>query len=820
MKKLILALIFCVVFIACSSSKKDDYYEYPDENAKHDSENTLADEDQNDTPELPDTGDPELPDTGDSQLPDTGDSQHPDTGDTQPTDTGDTQPDGGDTQSDTGDTLPDGGDTQPDGGDTQPDGGDTQPDGGDTQPDGGDTQPDGGDTQPDSGDTQPDSGDTQPDGGDTQPDGGDTQSDSGDTQPDEGYTQPVCGNSVVEDGEGCDEGGLNGQYGHCSADCKTKLRCGDKIVTEPQEVCDEGSAKNGYYGHCKSDCSGLGERCGDGTVQVEDCVCTQEKIDDGLCSTVGDYLSRCVPVNEVCDDGTANGTWGKCNETCTAVLTCGDGIVTSPEVCDDGSFNGFYNHCKSDCTGIGPKCGDNIIQNEACGSIPGCVTMSGANEDCDAGTLNGTDDGHCTAVCTDPGCLESCVPSVTSEGWLPAMASESPDYCDGLDNDHDGVIDEGCDCAPGATQACFSGAPNRRGVGLCHDGTQTCVYDSASKKGKWGDCVNEILPSEDVCDNADNLCTGCADYGLCCDAAIDCSYDIGYAIPFNDKIINGTNFYKRSDYASATWTWTLTKGPCDELLGNTTFTVKGATSESGLSGSGTATTQVSGVGLSWFKVNFQLSGSYKLHVKVQRQNGEVHECDWVIRVKSDGLRVELCWDKTGHVDLDLHFAKVGTTSAWTGSDVCYYYTCDNLGNYFEYSLSGWGYSNTGNGHNPRLDIDNRSVVGVPENINIDNPNSGDRFRVGVNYYSNETADQWGNDPITTHPLVNIYCGGTLKATYGKNPQVSGFDDESEFWKVVEVKWVGGYDSDDCELTPKFNTSTGAYIIGAVGTYDW
>ena len=814
MKKLILALIFCVAFVACGSSKPDDIYEYPDENAKQDKDNPLPDGDQ--------TDDPGLPDTGDTELPDTGDSQSTDTGDTHPTDTGDTQTDG-----DTGDTQPDGdaGDTQPDGdaGDTQPDGdaGDTLPDGdtGDTQPDGdaGDTLPDG-----DTGDTQPDgdTGDTQPDGdtGDTQPDG-----DTGDTQPDGDPAQPqepVCGNSIVEDGENCDEGSLNGQYGHCSADCKTKLRCGDKIVTEPQEVCDEGSAKNGYYGHCKSDCSGLGERCGDGVVQVEDCICTQEKIDAGRCSTVGDYLSRCIAVSETCDDGAENGTWGKCNETCTAVLTCGDGIVTSPEFCDDGPFNGYYNHCKSDCLGIGPTCGDGVIQNETCGSITGCVTMSGAHEECDAGTLNGTDAGHCTTVCTDPGCLESCVPSVTSDGWLPAMASESPNYCDGLDNDHDGVIDEGCDCTPGATQACFSGAPNRRGVGLCQDGTQSCVYDSASKKGKWGECVNEILPSEDICDNADNLCMGCADYGLCCDPAIDCSYDIGYATPFNDKIIKGTNFYKRSDYASATWTWTLTKGPCDELLGNTTFTVKGAASESGLSGSGSATTQVSGVGLSWFKVNFQLSGSYKLHVKVQRPNGEVHECEWIIRVKSNGLRVELCWDTTGDVDLDLHLAKVGTTSAWTGTTACYYADCKNTGEP-SYSMSSWGYPNTSNGYNPRLDIDNISTVGVPENINIDNPNGGDRFRVGVNFYGG--TDYGGCDEYVykeTKPLVNVYCGGTLVATYGKTPQLSGFDYPGEFWKVVEIQWVGGYDSDDCVLTPKFNTSTGAYIVGSVGTYDW
>ena len=136
-------------------------------------------------------------------------------------------------------------------------------------------------------------------------------------------------------------------------------------------------------------------------------------------------------------------------------------------------------------------------------------------------------------------------------------------------------------------------------------------------------------------------------------------------------------------------------------------------------------------------------------------------------------------------------------------------------------MSSWGYPNTSNGYNPRLDIDNISTVGVPENINIDNPVSGDKFRVGVNFYGG--TDYGGCDEylyLTTHPLVNVYCGGTLVATYGKTPQLSGFDYPGEFWKVVEIQWVGGYDSDDCVLTPKFNTSTGAYIVGSVGTYDW
>ena len=56
---------------------------------------------------------------------------------------------------------------------------------------------------------------------------------------------------------------------------------------------------------------------------------------------------------------TLNG-FGRSNTVCTS--TCGDGIVVKGEVCDDGPLNGTYGHCNKTCTGLGPHCGDSVLQ--------------------------------------------------------------------------------------------------------------------------------------------------------------------------------------------------------------------------------------------------------------------------------------------------------------------------------------------------------------------------------------------------------------------------------------------------------------------------
>ena len=516
-------------------------------------------------------------------------------------------------------------------------------------------------------------------------------------------------------------------------------------------------------------------------------------------------------------------TWGKCEGEVTPILE------NNEELCTNG--------IDDDCDGTV----DNGTNN-ACSVWNGNTEPTEPTEDPGDGTIDvgytgDYNDAYHVPVDAEI-CNDSCIPQKAD--CLPNDIDEgSVDLCNGLDDDCDGKVDEGCPCAPGQTQPCFLGPKNYRNVGTCHDGVQTCKVTVRAATGVWGECVGGISPSLDVCDNADNNCNGCADDKLCCAPPIDCAYNLtadGDFKPFKYKIIDGKNIYdashKFNDADTATWEWALTKGPCDIVLGTVNSYVKGGKTAAEVgdvdTDNGIQNTVVKGVGLSQFKVKFRLSGNYVLHLKVTRENGEVYECEWVIKVVSNGLRIELCWDLNNDVDADLHLGKgtgTGPTTSWQNNTACYYTNCrgDELQTTwprdYNWKISGWNYSDTQNYNldgvwttlrNPRLDIDNIKDGPIPENINLDNPKDGDVFRVGVNYYSGSGV---------AHTVVNVYCGGTLKATYGVEPQVTTFNSSKDFWKVVEVQWVGNESSDACVLTPRWNDGSG-YVVNQGKSPDY
>ncbi|MBX3248553.1 MAG: putative metal-binding motif-containing protein [Myxococcales bacterium] len=203
---------------------------------------------------------------------------------------------------------------------------------------------------------------------------------------------------------------------------------------------------------------------------------------------------------------------------------CDEADRRCDNACEDADGDGYPNvRCGgSDCDDANP-----LIN-------PGAVEVCDpdhVDEDCNPLTFAGPEgdrdgDGFISSACCNlqPSGALLCGDDCNDDDRLINPAAL--ELCDGIDNNCNGSIDEGCPCTPeGLEEVCDA---ERAGVGNCRAGMRICTADG------WTGCIGSVTPTEEICNTLeeDEDCDGRVDEGCDCLSPLTrtCSTDVGRCV--------------------------------------------------------------------------------------------------------------------------------------------------------------------------------------------------------------------------------------------------------------------------------------------------